>query len=255
MTDVMAETVAVTPLADKVIVVTGAGSGIGTAIAELLTARGAHVVATDISPGVGADGSGDFFEQDVGSPASWEALEQFVMKRFGRLDGLVNNAGIYRPETIVDASVVTFRDVARVNIEGVLLGCQSALRLMNAGGSIVNIASAAALRPSTTEIAYGMSKAAVVNLTQAVARHCIDEKLQVRCNAVCPGGVATPMSARTLALAGEQGEVFAQQLRDRSVTGAIGEPAEIASVVAFMLSSEAAFMTGESVVVDGGYSL
>lgn len=244
-----------TNLSGKVIVVTGGGSGIGAAIAERLAAHGARVIRSDIRPEsiTGVDNGTEFFEQDVGDPASWESLERYVTGKFGKLDGLVNNAGIYRPDTIVETSIATFREIMRVNVEGTLLGCQSALRLMTAGGSIVNIASAAAMRPGPTDVSYGMSKAAIVNLTKAVASHCITGKLNIRCNAICPGGVETPMSARTLT--GPGARELAQRLRDASVTGALGKPSEIAAVAAFLLSSEAAFMTGVPVLVDGGFSL
>lgn len=242
-------------LAGKVIVVTGGGSGIGAAIVERLANQGARVICTDVRVEALKNSRADaeFFEQDVGEPASWKALETFVIERYGKLDGLVNNAGIYHSETILETTVDSFRETIRVNAEGALLGCQSALRLMSSGGSIVNIASAAALRPGPVAIPYGMSKAAIVNLTQAVASHCIVAKLNIRCNAICPGGIDTPMSARTLA--GPEARELAQRLKEASITGNLGQPAEVAGAAAFLLSSDAAFMTGIAMLVDGGFSL
>ncbi len=244
-----------TCLSGKSIIVTGGGSGIGAAIVRYLQSKGACVICTDIRPVAAKNQCAgvEFFKQDVGDPESWKALEAVVFEKFGKLDGLVNNAGVYRGETILETSIDSFRESMRTNAEGVLLGCQSALRLMSTGGAIVNIASAGAMRPGPAAISYGMSKAAVVNLTQAVASHCIGARLNIRCNAICPGGIDTPMSARTLA--GPDALELRQQLKNASVTGELGRPEEIAMVVAFLLSSDATFMTGASIPVDGGFSL
>ncbi len=242
-------------LRGKLIIVTGGGSGIGAAIVDCLEGQGARVIYTDIRP-VGRQrvrAEADFFEQDVGDPASWKALEAFVIGKYGKLDGLVNNAGVCRSESILETSIDSIRETMRTNVEGALLGCQTALRLMGPGGVIVNIASAAAMRPGPAAISYGMSKAAVVNLTQAVASHCIAAKLNVRCNAICPGGIDTPMSERILS--GPDAQGLRQQLKGSSVTSDLGQPEEIAAVVTFLLSSKAAFMTGASIIVDGGFSL
>jgi 3(or 17)beta-hydroxysteroid dehydrogenase len=239
-------------LTDKVFVVTGGRGGIGGATVRKLADNGARVVWTDI----GDDAAHDpvpgsvFFQQDVGSPESWLALEQFISGEFGRLDGLVNNAGIYQSLSIEDITIDDFRKVMRVNAEGPMLGCQMALRLLKSGGAIVNIASVSGIKPGIAEIAYGMSKAAVVNLTKSVANHCILKKNGIRCNAIAPGGVVTPltMSQPIPEDLSVIDRILAQTLHHR-----MADASEMANLAAFLLSDEASYITGQTHIADGGY--
>ena len=180
-------------------------------------------------------------------------MEAYVGDTFGRLDGLVNNAGIYRREHIEEASLDSVRRVMRVNLEGAMLGCQMALRLMGETGSIVNVASVAGLRPGSQTLSYGMSKAALLNLTQSVARYAIDRKRRIRCNAVCPGSVETAMSEK--ALEGVDPAIVDKLFRRSTVQGRMAQPEEIASMVVYLLSPESGFATGAPFLMDGGLML
>ncbi|MBA17799.1 MAG: hypothetical protein CMN73_15845 [Sphingomonas sp.] len=240
-------------LKDKVIIVTGGRGGIGLATTRKLTEEGAQVVWTDLNDEViGEPVEGAiFFQQDVGKEADWLALEKFVLEKFGQLDGLVNNAGIYMNHSIFDTSIESYRKLMRVNAEGPLLGCQMALRAIKSGGAIVNTASVAGIKPGPLAIAYGMSKAAVLNLTEAVATQCIYVKNGIRCNAVCPGAVDTPMTH--IEGIDRDANPLLQMIRQRSITGEIAEASDIANVIAFLLSDQSAYVTGRSIATDGGF--
>ncbi|WP_161956769.1 SDR family NAD(P)-dependent oxidoreductase [Sphingosinithalassobacter portus] len=240
-------------LNDKVIVVTGGRGGIGLATTRKLTEEGAQVIWTDLNDEVIGDPveGAIFFKQDVGEPADWQALETFVNDTFGRLDGLVNNAGIYMHDSIFDTTIESYRKLMRVNAEGPLLGCQMALRTMKSGGAIVNVASAAGIKPGPLAIAYGMSKAAVLNLTEAVATQGIYTKNRIRCNAVCPGAVDTPMTH--IPGMDRENNPLLDMIRSRSITGDIAKASDIANVAAFLLSDQSAYVTGRSIAADGGF--
>lgn len=240
-------------LKDKIFIVTGGRGGIGLACVRKLTDEGAKVVWTDLDEDVkGEPVEGAlFFRQDVGSEDDWAALEKYMEAHYDRVDGLVNNAGIYQHNSIYDTTLDSYRKLMRVNAEGPLLGCQSALRLMKSGGSIVNIASAAGIKPGPVAIAYGMSKAAVLNLTEAVASQNIYVKSGIRCNAVCPGAVSTPMTQ--IEGVSLENNPMMEMIKARSITGDIAKASDIANVVAFLLSEQSAYVTGRSIVADGGY--
>jgi 3(or 17)beta-hydroxysteroid dehydrogenase len=237
----------------KVYVVTGGRGGIGLATVRKLSAEGARVVWTDLEEEVVGDPveGATFFRQDVGSEDDWNALEVFVQERFGRLDGLVNNAGIYQHLSIYDMTMESYRKLMRVNAEGPVMGCRMALRAMKEGGSIVNIASAAAIKPGPVAIAYGMSKAAVVNLTEAIASQCIVMRNAIRCNAICPGAVNTPLTQ--IPGIDPKQNPMAQMIMGRSITGDFAEPSDMANVAAFLLSDQSAYVTGRAIVADGGF--
>jgi len=237
----------------KIFIVTGGRGGIGLACVRRLTEAGARVVWTDLQEEVIGDpvpGS-VFFKQDVASSEDWQALETFMASHYDRVDGLVNNAGIYQHNSIYDTTIESYRKLMRVNAEGPLLGCQAAMRLMKSGGSIVNIASAAGIKPGPVAIAYGMSKAAVINLTEAVASQNVYVKSGIRCNAVCPGAVSTPMTQ--IEGVDLESNPFMEMIKARSITGDIARASDIANVVAFLLSDQSAYVTGRTIVADGGF--
>jgi 3(or 17)beta-hydroxysteroid dehydrogenase len=253
-------------LAGKVALVTGGASGIGRAIAARLAADGARVVITDIAQdagrGLAAERGYEFFVQDVSEERQWVAVMSGVQSRCGGLHILVNNAGILsppsekaNPET---ATLGDWKRIFAVNVEGVFLGCKTAIPLMHAsgGGSIINMSSVAALLATPFAVAYGASKAAVRQLTKSVAQHCAAEKLRIRCNSVHPGIVRTPALDKAFSEAASQRGVpldaILEERQGAVPIGAFANLEEIAAGVAFLASDDSRHMTGAQLVIDGG---
>lgn len=187
---------------DKVAVVTGGASGIGAAIVAALLREGATVVAADLKDGEvsalppEARARRSFLPLDISSPDDWRRLYATVRERHGRLDLLVNNAGMMQPADVETTTVEMFSRTMAVNVQGCFLGCQGAIAEMKhfgKPGAIVNIASTTALRAESWVMAYAASKAAVVSMTRTIALHLARSGLPIRCNAVLPGIVMTPM--------------------------------------------------------------
>ncbi len=226
----------------KIALVTGAASGIGAATAVLLERHGATVWRADISEGVP-------LRLDVTSDDDWTTAMDRIVADSGRLDILVNAAGISRAggeQGVASVAIHDWRQVFAVNVEGSLLGCQHAMRVMGAqGGAIVNIASTAGIAPSATLAAYGASKAAVHQMTKSVAAACALAGLPIRCNAVLPGMAETPM---TSAMPPAYRESWEAQIPAGRFAGAD----EIASAIAFLASDAASYVTGTGLLVDGG---
>jgi len=242
----------------KVIIVTGAGAGLGAAIADRLVGEGAIVVRTDIVDGP------DIVLQDAADEAGWRMLVDETLAAHGRLDGVVNNAGIVASKGPSDpeaALLDDWRRINRVNLESVFLGCKYTIPAMakSGGGSIVNMSSIAALTPTPFIAAYGASKAAVTQFTRSVALHCCEKGHAIRCNSVHPGQVRTPMHDQLVAdVAAEHGigeadaaQAFLTKVPMRQWQQAV----DIANAALFLLSDEARFVTGTAIVVDGGMSL
>lgn len=245
-----------TALAGKRALVTGAAMGIGAAIAARLAQDGAAVIIADIDERAGrqcAETLGQSFHAlDVANEGSWAALAAHLAET-GGLDILINNAGVNPgPAALDEMTLAHWRSVHAVNLDGVFLGCRTALRLMAAaGGAIVNIGSAAGVRPPADMAAYASSKAGVHVLTRAVALHAGRRGLNVRCNTLAPGSVETPMVARLRAATGD-----AEAARARTAAlhpiGRVGEPGDIAGAAAFLVGPDARFITGALFAVDGG---
>jgi 3(or 17)beta-hydroxysteroid dehydrogenase len=244
-------------LSGLVAIVTGGASGIGAASAALLAQAGAGVVVADLEEGA-KDGVGRFVRHDVTSEASWQALLADVLKREGRLDVMVNNAGVAGGAGNVESTdVATWQQVQAVNSEGVFLGCKYAIRGMKETGprkprpkgSIVNISSVAGLQSGAGSIAYTASKGAVRLLSKSVALHCAEQKYDIRCNSVHPGGVDTPIfDPLWQAVGREPGKAF---LDARHPIGRMAEPGEIGEVVLWLASDRSSFVTGAEIVADG----
>ncbi|WP_283136817.1 SDR family NAD(P)-dependent oxidoreductase [Rhizohabitans arisaemae] len=247
-------------LNDRVIIVTGAGSGIGAATARLLAARGAKVVVSDIAD-TGAQttesiraagGEAEFVQGDIGVEAGAQALVAATLDRYGRLDGAFNNAGVEQCAVPLHKLTGEQWDRAvRVDLSGVFycLKHQITAMLESGGGSIVNTASALGRVAIPNAAEYVAAKHGVVGLTKAAAA---DYGRQgIRVNAVLPGIVETTMVARI-----SQDPTFAayfDTLRRRHVMGRFGKPGEIGESVAWLLSDASSFVTGAAISVDGGY--
>jgi NAD(P)-dependent dehydrogenase (short-subunit alcohol dehydrogenase family) len=236
--------------------VTGAGSGIGRATARLLASDGAHVAVADIDAEGGretvemiraAGGAADFVQCDVSRPADVAALVDHVVDRHGRLDFAHNNAGICPVGHALDTLPEELWDqVIGVNLKGVWLCMKHELAVMRrqCSGAIVNTSSVCGIAATAGSSPYNVSKHGVIGLTREAA---VDfAELGVRVNAVCPGFVDTPMSRR----------IATPDVQTRMVqscpTGRMAEPEEIAAAVAWLLSDAASYVTGHSLVVDGG---
>jgi 3(or 17)beta-hydroxysteroid dehydrogenase len=253
-------------LNNKVALVTGGASGLGRAIAQRLARDGAQVVITDLQTELGAARAEEsgvrFLHQDVADEARWSEVIRAVEADFGRLDVLVNNAGILGPmngaATPEDTSLADWRRIFAVNVEGVFLGCRAAIPAMRrvGGGSIINISSIAGLRASPHATAYGASKATVRQLTKSIAQHCAQEKLNIRCNSVHPGTVRTALwDNQALERARKSGvslETIVAETRSRIPLGELQCPEDTAAAVAFLASDDARYITGTKLIVDGG---
>jgi 3(or 17)beta-hydroxysteroid dehydrogenase len=244
-------------LSGQVAIVTGGASGIGAASAALLADAGATVVVADVN--AAKDGAGRFVKHDVTAEDSWQALLADVLVREGRLDIMVNNAGISGGTGSVESTdVETWQHVQMVNSEGVFLGCKYAIQGMKrtgpnkpkAKGSIVNVSSVAGLQAGAGSIAYTASKGAVRLLSKSVALYCAEQKYDIRCNSVHPGGVDTPIFDLLWQMVGrEQGKAF---LGGRHPIGRMAEPGELGEVVLWLASDRSSFVTGAEIAADGG---
>lgn len=250
----------------KVALVTGAGSGIGEAIARLFANQGAVVLVADVRSDAAesvsaairdAGGIAHTWQLDVADEAQVTARFQEVRITHGRFDILVNNAGVSHVGNLLETTVEEWDRVMRVNAFGVFLCAREAVRQMLAqepkGGVIINMASAAGLIGIERRFPYGTSKGAVISMTRSIA---IDYVTQgIRCNAICPGTVQTPFVEGYLArnFAGHEDEVR-QQLHARQPLGRMGQPEEIAAAALYLAADESSFVTGSSLVIDGGWT-
>lgn len=250
---------------DKVALVTGAASGIGLACAERLAAEGARVVLADIDAANGsaqarrlaeAGLAAEFVEHDVACEGHWSRVIGAVLARHGRLDALVNNAGIARVADVELETLDGWRETMAVNLDGVFLGTQAAIRAMRGrGGSIVNISSIDGIVGEPLVAAYTASKGGVRIFTKSAALHCARQGYGIRVNSVHPGFVMTPMVAGALAgMAPETAAAFQADLLGRIPLKRLADPIEIAHAVLFLASDESGYMTGAELVVDGGYT-
>ncbi len=242
-------------LGGTVIVVTGAAGGVGRATVALLTARGASVVAEDISPGVTSlEGAGvAIVLGDVRDPATGAAAIDLAITRFGRLDGLVNNAAVIVSKDILETSSEEWETVMGVNVTGVFNHCRAALPhlLARGGGSIVNVTSISGLVGLPQQAAYCASKGAIVQLTRQLAVAYAGRG--VRVNSVAPGAIDTPFLDRHLQ-AQPDPAAAAAAVNASHPLGRASAPAEIAEVICFLLSGAASYVTGAVLSVDGGYT-
>ena len=245
----------------KVVLVTGATSGIGAAIAEGCAAAGATLMLTGRSAERGNlalkqaqvyGAQAKFLAGNLSDPHWPDDIVAETVKRFGRLDVLINNAGIIYRGTVADCSDVEWEDIVAVNMTAVFRLSRAAVRRMRAqgGGTIVNIASDWGLVGGRNAFAYCASKGAVVQMTRAMAADHAKDNIRVNC--ACPGDVDTPMLASGIAKRGMTQEQGLKHLGDQVPLGRVARPAEIAKAVVFLASDASSYMTGAMLAVDGG---
>ena len=236
-------------LAGKVAVVTGAASGIGHAASERLAAEDVMVVRVDIEPITDADG-GMALKADVSSARDVERVKTAVLERTGRVDILVNSAGILRWGGTADTHERDWDDVIRVNLKGSWLMTRAFAPVMvgQKSGSVVLIASNMATKGVGNQVAYSASKGGIVAMSRAMAADLGPHNVRVNC--LNPGHIVTPMSNSAVELLG----LTEETIRDKYPLGRVGHVSEVASAVAYLASGEASFITGAVIPVDGGYT-
>ncbi len=252
-------------LEGRVCIVTGAASGIGRGIAQMFAEEGAKVVVTDIDLEGARAFAADLTDggmtamavaHDAGDEAAWREVVEGAVASHGRLDILVNNAASGWAATLDETSFEDWRKIERVTSQGVFIGVKTALQVMGEHGAIVNIASIAGLKGSVSSIAYGAAKSAVIGFTRSAAAHCAKQGKQIRVNAVAPGLIQTEgLEGVVRKLTGGNPlimPVVREQMRKAVPLGFLGEPSDIAHAAVFLASDSARYITGQTLVVDGG---
>lgn len=250
-------------LESKIALVTGAGSGIGAAIAEAFASSGATVWVTDLDPHraeatagriIGIGGRAWARRLDVTDEPACAGLAQEILDVGGRLDVLVNNAGIGMVGTLVQTTGAEFDRILQVNVRGAFNLCRAFLPSMLArkSGNIINLASIGGVVAVKDRLAYSTSKFAVVGLTKNIALdHALDG---IRCNCICPGRVETPFVRARLEEYSDPVAARAQMSATQAI-GRMGRPEEIAAAAVYLASDESAFVTGSAFIIDGGFSV
>ncbi len=249
----------------KTALITGAGSGIGEAIAILFARQGAQVIVADVMAEAATRVAGAIREQDhAATPLTLDVAEEGQVRDaftrlagLGQLDILVNNAGVSHVGNILETTLDEWERVMRVNARGAFLCAREAVRVMveqqPQGGVIVNMASVAAQIGVERRLPYSASKGAILAMTRSIAMDFVGQG--IRCNAICPGTVHTPFVEGYLArnFPGQE-DAVRQTLHARQPLGRMGLPEEIANAALYLASDEAAFVTGSALVIDGGWT-
>jgi 2-hydroxycyclohexanecarboxyl-CoA dehydrogenase len=241
-------------LEDKIAIVTGAGQGIGRAIADKLAAEGATVVVTDLDEASAKQTAAGLpgavaIRADVTDRQDVQAAVDRVMQQFGRVDVLVNNAGWDKASPFVDSDPADWDRAIAVNLYGVLHTCRAVLPIMagQGGGAVVNLGSDAGRVGSSGEAVYSAAKGGVIAFTKSLAREMA--RHQVRVNCVCPGPTDTALFASFA------GPKLREALTKAIPLRRLGQPADVANVVAFLASDQATFVTGQTISVSGGLTM
>ncbi|GAB5489723.1 MAG: glucose 1-dehydrogenase [Parasphingorhabdus sp.] len=254
-------------LKDKIVLVTGAAQGIGAGIARAMASEGAKIIIGDINENGAAalaeEIGGTACNLDVASPQSWHAAAAMIESQFGRLDVLVNNAGLELVKPMADHSADDWRTIMSVNVDGVFFGCQTLEPLLRKSGqegsaaSVINISSIAGLVGYPDQLAYNTSKGAVRHMSKSLAIEWAAHGAAIRCNSIHPGCIRTPMLE--LAVEGwvENGSVPAEDpwgaVASLCPLNMVGNPEDIAMGAVYLASDEARFVTGIELVIDGGW--
>lgn len=251
---------------NKVCLITGAGSGIGEAIARRFAQEGAKLVLTDINKDTVDNVANALskkygvkvisIKQDVVNEKKWVVLVTQVEKVFGRIDVLVNNAGIAIPGNLENTSLADWKKTHEVNCEGTFLGCQAVTKVMkNTGGSIINISSIEGIVGERNTLAYNSSKGAVRTFTKSMALHCAHNQYDIRVNSLHPGFIKTPMVVNALdSLPPAEAQQILTQVLNHIPLSKMGSVEDIANGCLFLASDESIYMTGSELVMDGGYT-
>lgn len=251
-------------LTGKVAVVTGAASGIGEAIAKRLSSEGAMVAVCDVEQEKGSQvvadiqsngGQAEFFALDVTKEQQFQNAFQQIVDKYQKIDIVVNNAGIGRAGTVLNQTEADWDLMMNVNAKGAFFGCKYAIKHMKEKeikGSIVNIASVAGMVGVLNRAGYCASKAAIVGLTKSVASDFAETGIRV--NSISPGTIESPWIKKILA-DNPDPEQARIQMQQRQPIGRMGTPEEIASLVHYLASDEASFITGSNFVADGGLTV
>lgn len=245
----------------KVALITGGASGIGADCARAFTREGARVLLTDVQDekgrAVAAEVGGEYRHHDVSDEAAWVAAVDAVVDQHGRLDIVINNAGVFIGQTIEDTELEVWNKVLSINLTGVMLGCKHGVRAMKANpggpaGAIVNISSITGFIGLASAAAYTASKGGVRLLTKSVAVHCARQYQTIRCNSLHPGAIDTPMNQAAFDATGdpEGTRAFFSSVQP---IGRMASSAEMAACALFLASDEASFVTGTELVADGGW--
>lgn len=246
----------------KVAIITGGAVGIGRATALLFGREGAKLVIADMDAEKGTEFEGTlkemglegfFVKADVRESGEVEGVVEATMKRFGRIDTLVNNAGVAASIPVVELSEEDWDRIVDTNLKGTYLCCKYAIPKMieGGGGTIVNLGSVHGLVGKARVAAYNAAKAGVINLTRNMALDYAPHNIRV--NAVCPGYVETEMVRRAINRNENPAKAY-EELVQLHPMGRLGRPEEIAHAILFLASDESSFATGSSLVIDGGYT-
>jgi meso-butanediol dehydrogenase/(S,S)-butanediol dehydrogenase/diacetyl reductase len=246
-------------LENKIAIITGGGDGLGQASAVLFAKEGASVVVADMDPARGMktvdmiknqNGEAMFVEVDVSKEDSVKNMVEKVVDAYGRIDILVNSAGIFIEATVLNTSVEDWDKIMAVNLRGIFLGCKYVIpEMIKAGkGSIVNIGSEAGITGWENATAYAASKGGVVNMTRCLALDFAEHN--IRANCVCPGTTETPMLKKALAIAPDPKK--ARRFFEARPLLRLGRPEEIAAGILYLASDESLYATGAILSIDGG---
>ena len=247
-------------LAGKCCFITGAASGLGKAMALAFAAEGAQVAVADRNEEAGRAvaamlGSGFYVALDVTDETQWSVALGAAVRAMGRLDVLVNNAGVVASRSIEDTTLEEWRFVNSVNVEGTFLGCKHGIPHLRAagGGAIINISSVAGITAAPMMAAYSASKGAVRALTKTVAIELARKGDQIRCNSIHPVFFQTPMLDNIVATT-RNPDKFRAGLQGNVPLGRFGRPEEVAAMALYLASDEARFVTGAEFAIDGGFT-
>jgi NAD(P)-dependent dehydrogenase (short-subunit alcohol dehydrogenase family) len=234
-------------LEDKLVLITGAAGSVGGAVAAAVAAAGGAPVTSDLASRHGTD-----HVLDVTSEHDWLRVTDEIARRHGRLDGLVNAAGLASLGNIEETDLATWRRILAVNLDGTFLGCKHAMPLLKRhGGSIVNVSSVAGLVGGHNFAAYNASKGGVRLLSKSVALYGARLNPKVRCNSIHPAFLEGPMVDGILQQTAAPDGARARITRDIPL-GRLGTPAEVAALCVYLLSDESSFVTGAELAIDGG---